>query len=165
MNVSPEKIQEYIDKLEIQETIARYSICADTGDADGFASVFTEDGLWEWKAAGLHFCGRSQLRRVGEAVFTHAKGAQHAISNPVIRVNGNHAKSICQLTVSLSKPEQIYSLMLGYYEDELVKADDNWLISRRMVRVENLEILAQGKIAEYFAPVGVALAEIMQANN
>lgn len=158
--VGPGKIQEIADKLEIQELLARYSICVDTGDADGFAAIFTEDGIWEWRAVGLSFCGRRAIGEIARAVSTHVKGAQHAISNPLIRIEGNKAKSICQLTCFLSRPEQIYSLMLGYYEDELVKVDDTWLISRRSVRVENPELLGQGKIGEYFAPLVEALREM-----
>ena len=163
--VSPEKVQEFLDKAEIQEILARYSICVDTGDADGFAALFTEDGVWEWEAVGLSFCGRKAIRQIAMAVSTHAKGAQHAISNPVIRVQGNKAKSICQLTCFLSRPEQIYTLMVGFYEDELVKVDDHWMISRRAARVENPEILGKGKIAEYFAPLGQAMSELMEAGS
>ena len=162
--ISADKMQEIADKVAIQEVLARYSICVDTGDADGFAGLFTEDGVWEWKAVGLRLCGRQAIGDIARAVSTHAKGAQHAISNPVIAVEGNKAKSICQLTCFLSRPEQIYSLMLGYYEDEWLKVDDSWLISRRAVRVENPELLSHGKIAEYFAPLAEAMREMTQAS-
>jgi len=163
--VKPEKLQEYIDKAEIKESLARYSICVDTGDTHGFAALFTEDGLWEWEAAGLQFCGHSQLRRVAEVVHSHAKGSQHAVSNPVVEIDGDNARSICQLTCFLSKPEKIYSLMIGYYEDEWVNVDGKWRISRRVVRVENPEILTQGKIAEYFQPLAEELTDFMQADS
>lgn len=160
--MNSEKIQTYIDKVAIQEVLATYSICVDTGDADGFAAIFTEDGLWEWEAVQLSFCGRVALKKLAETVYTHAKGSQHAISNPVITVESDRAKSICQLTSFLSKPEQIYTLMLGYYEDELIKVNDRWQISHRSVRIENPEVLAQGKVAEYFAPLGTALTKLSQ---
>jgi len=162
---SLEKIQEFMDKLEIREVLARYSICVDTGDADGFAAVFTEDAVWEWDAVGLRFQGRDTIRQIAVSVSEHAKGAQHAISNPVIRVHGDKASSVCQLTCFLSRPEKIYSLMLGIYEDELSKVDGHWQISRRSVRVENPELLGKGKIAEYFAPLAKAMNELMQSTD
>jgi len=151
--------------LRIQETLARYSIAVDTGDVEGFASVFTDNGLWEWQAANLRFCGRFQLRRLAETVRTHANGAQHAVFNSLVRIDGDSAHSFCQFTTFLSKPEQIYTLMLGYYEDKLAKIEDKWLISHRAVRVENLEILSQGKIGEYFAPLADALSKMPQTSD
>ena len=163
--MNTEIIQEYIDKQAIQEVLARYSICVDTGDTAGFAALFTEDALWEWEGADLLFCGRKSLKQIAEAVATHAIGGQHAISNTVItNIDGNQAQSICQLSCFLSKPEQIYSVMLGFYEDELTKVDEKWLISHRRVRIANPEILEQGKLGEYFAPLGVALAQIKMAS-
>ena len=155
------KMRACMDKVEIREVLSRYSICADTGNAEGFAAVFTQDGVWEWDAAGLRFRGRPALRRLAEAVHTHAKGAQHAVGNSVIRIDGDRAHSICQLSCFLSKPEQIYTLMVGFYEDDLVRVDDEWLITRRVVRIENLEVLSQGRIAEYFAPLAGALAQFV----
>lgn len=40
------------DQLAIQEMIARYSYAYDGQDADGFAQVFIEDGVFEIVAAG-----------------------------------------------------------------------------------------------------------------
>ncbi len=154
-----DRIQACVDKIEIREVLSRYSICADTGDAPGFAAVFTQDGVLEWEAVGLRFRGRPALRRVAEAVYKYAKGGQHAVGNSIIRVDGDRAHSICQLACFLSRPEQIYTLMLGFYEDDLVRDRDEWLISRRVVRIENPEVLAQGRIAEYFAPLAGALRE------
>ena len=40
------------DKLAIHEVIARYSYTWDAKDPDGFALLFTEDGVWELVAPG-----------------------------------------------------------------------------------------------------------------
>jgi hypothetical protein len=40
------------DKLAIQEVIARYSFTYDSGDADAFAQLFVEDGVFEVVAPG-----------------------------------------------------------------------------------------------------------------
>ena len=40
------------DMLSIQQQIARYSYAFDSGDAEGFAKVFTIDGLWEYYSTG-----------------------------------------------------------------------------------------------------------------
>lgn len=155
--MNADRIQMLADKLEIQEVLARYAISADTGDADGFASLFTEDAAWTWEGIGLRLRGREQLRTLGKAVYQHTRGAQHAVSNVVIDVSGDRARSICQVSVFLSKPEMIHTVMLGYYEDTFARAGGRWLISDRRVRAEHPEILARGKIGEYFAPLLTAL--------
>ena len=154
------KIQNYIDKSAIQDVIAKYAICVDTGDIEGFSAIFTPDAVWRWPGAGLEYRGREALAQVALAVATHAKGTQHAISNIVVNVQGNKAQSVCQLCCFLSRPEKIYPLMLGYYEDTLIKQGGEWFFSSRDVRVENLEVLAQGVIGKYFAPLGEALQAI-----
>ncbi len=40
------------DKLAIHEVIARYSYTYDSNDADGFAQLFVEDGVFEIFVAG-----------------------------------------------------------------------------------------------------------------
>ena len=47
--------------------------------------------------------------------------------------------------------------MSGYYRDELVTIEGEWLISSRDAQVENLEILGQGKIGDFFCAFGGAL--------
>lgn len=159
--MNDERLQKCLDRLEIQEVLARYAICADMGDAEGFAGLFTEDAAWVWEGVNLSLRGRAELRELGEAVYTHTRGAQHAVINPVIDVNGDQARSICQVSVFLSKPEQIYTVLLGYYEDSLVRIGGKWLIARRSVRAEHPEILGQGKIGEYFAPLLASLSRFM----
>lgn len=155
--MNAEQVRKLADKLEIQEALARYAISADTGDADGFASLFTEEATWIWEAIGLRLRGREQLRILGKAVYQHTRGAQHAVSNAVIDVSGDHARSICQVSVFLSKPEMIYTVLLGYYEDTFERVGSRWLIAERRVRAEHPEILGRGKIGEYFAPLLAAL--------
>lgn len=152
-------LQYLSDKIAIQDVIARYSIASDTGDAEGFAAVFTEDGVMKWEAAGKRFCGHDALKGLAEAVWKHCAGVQHAVSNPVIEIKGETASAVCQLTCFLSRPEKIYTLMVGYYRDQLVKINGKWLIACREVEVENPEILAQGKIGEYYQPLAEALEE------
>ena len=42
------------DKMDILEVIVRYAYTYDGRDADGFAELFTEDGIFEVIAAGDH---------------------------------------------------------------------------------------------------------------
>lgn len=160
MNISPENIQEQMDRVQIQEVIARYSVCVDTGDSAGFSQVFTEDGLFEWRGFDLKIQGRKKLKQLATAVHKYCPGTQHTVTSPVITIKECTAHCTSQLVCFLSRPEQIYTLMIGYYEDELIRIDDHWFIAHRLARIENPEILMEGKIAEYFKPLGEALAAL-----
>ena len=146
-------IQTCIDKMAIKDVLSRYAICLDTGDTNGFSAIFTEDAIWEWAAVDLKFEGRKTLGRLAEVIAVYVPGALHMVSHPVIEPMGDEASAICLFTVFLSRPEKIYTLMIGNYRDELVKIDGRWLIARRQVYVENPEILSQGRIGEYYQPL------------
>ncbi|MBO0730862.1 MAG: nuclear transport factor 2 family protein, partial [Acidimicrobiaceae bacterium] len=45
------------DRVAIENLEGRYARTWDTGDATGWAAVFTEDGEWEAKAAGTQAGG------------------------------------------------------------------------------------------------------------
>lgn len=146
-------IQIISDKMAIKEVLSQYAITVDTGDADGFASLFTEDAVWIWEAVDLTFRGRQTLKDLATAIDTHVPGALHMISHPVIELAEDKAATICLFTVFLSRPEKVYTLMAGNYRSELVKENGRWLIARHMVHVANPEILSQGKIGEYYQPL------------
>ena len=146
-------IQECISKMAVMETLARYSNCVDSGDAPGFAAVFTEDAVWQWEAIGLTYTGRNQLRTLAEGIARHLPGAQHMVSNPIVTIDGDHAHCVSQVITFLSRPENIYTVLQGFYEDTLRKVGDSWLIAHRRVRVANPEIISQGKIGEYYKPL------------
>lgn len=146
-------MQTYMDKMAIKDVLSQYAISLDTGDPDGFSAIFTEDAIWEWAAIDLKLEGRKTLGRLAEVIAEHVPGALHLVSHPVIDPRGDEAKSICLFTVFLSRPEKVYTLMIGNYRDELVKTDGRWRIARRQVYVENPEILSQGKIGEYYKPL------------
>ena len=79
-------MQECIDKMAIKEVFARYAIAVDTGDADGFGNLFTEDARWE--AFGKRFAGRKAIRDLAAAIGRDFPNCQHVTSNHVIEVWG-----------------------------------------------------------------------------
>jgi len=106
-----------------------------------------------WDDVGVEYRGREQLRRLALGVATHLPGARHLASEPLISLSGATARSVSQLTAFLSRPERIYIVLQGLYEDDLVKVDGEWFFAHRRARVENPEILARGAIGEYYRPL------------
>jgi hypothetical protein len=159
MKDGEQAIRECLDKMAVREAFARYAITMDTGDAEAFAEVFTEDALWRWETEAFKvvFRGRGELRDMAALVARSCPGSQHLTGNHVVDVQGTKAHAVCELMVSLSRPEAIYPVMQGFYDADLVKIGEMWLISELRVRVENPEILLQGKIGEYWAGIRESL--------
>lgn len=114
-------IENYLDNVAIREVLSCYSICVDTWDNESYAARFTADGLWQWEAAGLNFRGRGALKMIAAVVAKHANGTQHAITNWIIDIDGYTAMATSRFTCFLSRLEKIYCLMLGYYQDQLIR--------------------------------------------
>lgn len=56
------------DRVEIEELMARYAWALDTGDFEGYAACFAEDGWLEhWPQGRCH--GREGLRKATESLW------------------------------------------------------------------------------------------------
>lgn len=140
-------MQECVDKMAIKELCARYSFAFDTGDADGYAALFAEDGTIE--LGGRKMSGRAAIREFASASHERVPAPQHVQSNHVIEIAGDKARSKCELTAFLSRPDGVHTVCTGFYEDDLVRVDGHWLFSYRNVIVLNPESMSVGKVGEH----------------
>lgn len=80
------------DRVEIEERMARYCWTLDTGDFEGYADCFTEDGWLEHWPQGK-CVGREGLRRATESLWydkpDHYLGRQHRITNIIMTPEGD----------------------------------------------------------------------------
>jgi hypothetical protein len=71
------------DRVEIEELMARYAWTLDTGDFEGYAACFTEDGWLEHWPQGRCY-GREGLKRATDSLWydkpDHYLGRQHRMS-------------------------------------------------------------------------------------
>lgn len=155
----PQQVREWIDKSAIQELMARYAITADTGDADGFAALFTPAAVWEWPQIGLRYEGRAALRQMVAAIDRTLPGAQHVMSNHVIDIVGDRASAICELTCFISRPAKIHVVLQGFYRDRLERVGGDWRFAHRSVDVRNPEILTTGEIGDLYKDLIRVLSE------
>ena len=132
------------DVLAIQQQVALYSYTFDSGDAVGWANVFTEDGLWEFYARGattpatrlegfqqLHdFCAqRFSDRREGVTSYHHQSGL---IFNE-LTADSASVRTMLVLTVQVpGESPRLY--MTGIYQDQWVKTPQGWRIKYRVLR-------------------------------
>ena len=125
------------DKFEIHELVARYNKAIDTGDAEGWADTFTEDG--EFHGLVGVFKGRGELEDfvrsyVSEEQFADWAASQHWTTNLVIEGDGDHAELFAH--VKMVKPEADGGriILVGSYDDTLAKVDGRWRFTKRIVQ-------------------------------
>ena len=128
------------DRAEIEDLQARYLFALDFHDPDLYVSTFTEDGVLDYGSGDVK--GRQAIKDViarmpkPAAVAGKRDGAaRHNISNIVIKVDGNKAKSVSAwFHYSNDNPDRrgVFD-GFGHYEDELVKVNGKWLFTKRHI--------------------------------
>lgn len=127
------------DRVEIRELISRYNKAIDTGDADGYANTFTQDGQF----IGIvgTFNGRDELRAFAAAYATEEQyaefaSAQHWVTNIVVDpVEGDSDRATVFSHIQMVKPlpEGGRILLVGHYDDVVRRTDGRWLFEQRIV--------------------------------
>ena len=119
------------DKVEIAELAARYNRAIDSGDAEGWAATFTEDGVFEGSQGKVQ--GREALVHFVEDREQRATSQQrHWNNNFVIEGDGDSATLTCYLL--LMSGSEVAAI--GSYDDVLRRVDGAWRFAHRTVTIE-----------------------------
>jgi 3-isopropylmalate/(R)-2-methylmalate dehydratase small subunit len=122
------------DRLAIQELYARYCHAIDGGEADVWASLFTDDGV---VIAGVRLNGRDELRDYAIRRIAATKEAgivvQHWNSNLVVTAADGRVTGSCYLMRVERQPgaKDVEVGRLGRYSDVLVKVGEDWRFAQR----------------------------------
>jgi len=127
------------DAAEISSLEGEYARAWDAADSDGWAGVFTEDGVFEVPGVGgrelARLEGRAALRQLCERYNTKYEGL-HLMHVPRLTVNGDDAvgRLHFEFTAS-SRPGVTPSVRLqnnGYYDVTYRRVDGRWLMALRV---------------------------------
>lgn len=130
-----------VERLEAESAIIRLSAdyCrgADRRDLDLFLSVWSDDAVWQVRE-DLAFTGHAEIRSGITAQWEATERAAHWTSNPSITVASDALSAQAQFDVhtEVQLPDWSWLTIGGYYEDEYVRVDDRWLLSRRAAHVQ-----------------------------
>ena len=148
------------DRAQIEDLQARYMFALDFHDYDTYVSTFTEDGILDiiaWQVQGRDAIKKAlQGSPAGEAeeegepaeepVAQPEEGpypatGRHNITNIVLKIDGDKAVGRAYwFHYGNNNPERKAGLdSYGYYEDELVKVDGQWLFSKRVIYNEQVK--------------------------
>ena len=122
------------DVFAIQRVIAGYCHTQDSGDADAFADLFTDDASLD---VGLPdpFVGRDAIRELGGGVSTMVPGVRHVTSNLMIEGDGDtaSARSYFQVFTTAGGAEETRLVMSGVYTDTFRREAGQWRFASRAV--------------------------------
>jgi uncharacterized protein (TIGR02246 family) len=111
------------DRDEIRDLFARYCMHMDTGEAEAWAALFTDDGVFD--VGPQSFVGRDAL--VGFATSV-GPTLHHMVLNEVIDVDGDVAS--CRASILAFAGGQI--VVTGRYQDTLQRVGGRWRIAKRV---------------------------------
>ena len=138
------------DRAAIIDLQHRYVLAMDYFDADGYAAVFTEDGVLDWargevkgRAAIREFMasGTYDLRKMNFAPATTPDGKEwpstvrHLITNQVIEIDGDNARAVSYWMNYGNNADRrkIEWLSFGSWDDRFVKIDGKWFFERHTI--------------------------------
>ncbi len=138
------------DRAAIIDLQHRYVLAMDYFDADGYAAVFTEDGVLDWargevkgRAAIREFMasGTYDLRKLNFQPAKTPEGrnwpstVRHLVTNQVIEINGNTARGVSYWMNYANNADRrkIEWLSFGSWDDQFVKLDGKWYFKRHAI--------------------------------
>src|SRR5262249_48598362 len=78
----------------------------------------------------------------------------HRITNQAVRPDGERAVSRCYVEALVMMPDNASGTRAtGYYDDELVRADEGWKIARRRFTMGLLQLVPDGSIIDLDATI------------
>jgi hypothetical protein len=143
------------DRAAIIELQNRYVLAMDYFDADGYAAVFTEDGVLDWARGEVKgrdairefmASGTYDLRKLNFVPAQTPDGREwpptvrHLVTNQVIDIDGDSARALSYWMNYGNNADRrkIEWLSYGSWDDELVKIDGQWFFKRHTIYNETL---------------------------
>lgn len=126
------------DRLEILDLEGRYGRLYDSREAEAWAELFVEDGVYEGRQlAGMApqnaVRGRPALARF---CATEPLNGMHTMHVPHVVVDGDTATGRVHFTFDASGTDEHgrrgYRTVSGYYDIAYVRTDEGWRIRRRV---------------------------------
>jgi uncharacterized protein (TIGR02246 family) len=128
------------DRLDVMDLVARYAECVDSGDAAGYAALFTPDGVVEHSAGSVR--GRAEVQAWVEGLVRENRVGKtsrlkHIMGLPVIRGDGDRATARTYVTIPRHMDSgEIVIRLAGTYFDDCVKQDGAWLFAKRRIDLD-----------------------------
>ena len=133
-------VNELADREAIRALPQRYCDCVWRGDVAGIVALFADDGVFTVSGGGRDRSahGRDELLKAYGADLSSIKPRPY-IHNHVIELKPNgRASGRCYVEVR-NATDNMNLLGTGYYNDEYVKAGDEWKFQSRSIGLIDLQ--------------------------
>ncbi len=115
---------------QVRDLYARYSFAYDQGNADEYADLFTEDGVFE-VVGGPQVQGREALAGMVTAAAARPARTLHMVSNVLVTVVGDSATGQAYVQLLAVADGALRVVTVGTYDDTFVRTATGWQLSRR----------------------------------
>lgn len=141
-SADPDEVQRLVEKARIDELLVRYTHALDTLDADKYASVFTEDAVFEQGPDNARH-GRDEIRSIITGLIASREQREsagtatptlmhHVMTNATLEfVSDDEAHHYAYWMTILGGEDGYRVASMGHYEDVIVRQGDRWLIQNR----------------------------------
>jgi hypothetical protein len=123
----------------IEQTINNYGWSIDNGDSDGFAACFTDSGELVVDP-NTTVTGSAELRNfVAARVAARAPGSivrHHSTGVTIVKQTDDEARVRSLFLATVLRAEGLSPMATGWYDDELVRDGDTWVIKRRVLHLD-----------------------------
>ncbi len=145
------KIDRLADIEAIKTLKYRYAAyCDDDYDADGVASLFVEDALWDGGSFGT-YKGRDAIRAFFAGLPDQMEWSTHYLLNPIIEVDGDTATGAWLLWQPLVLREDSQAMWVcARYEDKYARIGDTWFFKSVKVDIQAFSPYEEGFGKERF---------------
>jgi ketosteroid isomerase-like protein len=128
-------VEEWIDRLAIQDLVVRYSDAATRGDWDAFEAVWAEDAVWEvGPPVDTRVVGARAIRDDVAASLDRAEVLAQMTHGAVVTLLGDGRATSTTTIHALARTGAHHVVNLGVYYDELAKLDGEWRFTRRRLQ-------------------------------
>ncbi|HEY3694601.1 nuclear transport factor 2 family protein [Phenylobacterium sp.] len=119
------------DYVSIADHFGRYCFHIDSGEADEWAAMFTEDGVFAGPATPQPLAGREALKGFAEATWTAFKGqVRHTAGNLNCVYGASRDEVKAKLYNYVTAWMEGRGPVMAVCDITLVRAGDGWLIRR-----------------------------------
>jgi 3-phenylpropionate/cinnamic acid dioxygenase small subunit len=129
--------QEYVD---IQNLYAAYNLASDAGDAQAYASCFTEDGVLRLEPLDVTVRGRASFVAFKEKDAAGRGGKYRRHWNGSLhleKIDRDTVRGRCYFHAYNGKPGELPTLAdAGVYEDTIVRVGGTWKYAKRHLTLD-----------------------------
>lgn len=124
------------DERAIAQLIASYGPLVDAGDAEAVASLWAPDGSYDvgdWQMSSRDEVNAMVKSDAHQGLM--ARGCCHFFGPPVVTVDGDTARAVCQSTILVRREAGGYRVMrAGVHLIRLRRTEHGWQIVSRVAR-------------------------------